>query len=228
MYIYKTTNLINSKIYIGKSKNKFNPNYFGSGSLLRKAIKKYGILNFGVEILDECDNINDLDRLEIFWICKFNSQDREIGYNITDGGTGGDTYTNNPNYPDIIENLKKRRHTEETKKKISENNWQKLNKGELHFRYGTKHSEETKKKISDSHMGKCYLSDTMKKKLADSQKGELGYWYGKKRSDETKENMRKSSTKGKPHKKVQCPYCDKIGGYSSMQYWHFDRCRNKL
>jgi group I intron endonuclease len=225
MYIYKTTNLINSKIYIGKSKNEFDPNYFGSGSLLRKAIKKYGILNFDVEIIEECDNTKDLDRLEIFWISKFNSQDRKIGYNITDGGTGGDTYTNNPNYPDIIENLKKRRHTEETKKKISENNWQSKNNGPM---LGLKHSDETKKKMSASHMGKHHMTEEGRKKLSDSQKGELGYWYGKKMTEETKENMRKSSSKGKPHKRVKCPHCEKIGGYSSMQLWHFDRCRNKI
>ena len=41
MIIYKTTNLINKKIYVGKDK-KENPNYFGSGKILSLAIKKYG------------------------------------------------------------------------------------------------------------------------------------------------------------------------------------------
>jgi hypothetical protein len=43
-YIYKITNLINNKIYIGKhsSKNMNKDNYIGSGYLLLKAIKKYG------------------------------------------------------------------------------------------------------------------------------------------------------------------------------------------
>ena len=42
MIVYKTTNLINGKIYIGKDM-KNNPNYLGSGTILRRAIKKYGI-----------------------------------------------------------------------------------------------------------------------------------------------------------------------------------------
>ena len=41
MIIYKTTNTINGKIYIGQDKNN-NPSYYGSGKILQKAIKKYG------------------------------------------------------------------------------------------------------------------------------------------------------------------------------------------
>ena len=45
MIIYKTTNLVNGKIYIGKD-SKNNPNYLGSGNLLKKALIKYGKENF--------------------------------------------------------------------------------------------------------------------------------------------------------------------------------------
>ena len=45
MVIYKTTNLINGKIYIGKDSNN-NEHYIGSGVKLLKAIKKYGRSNF--------------------------------------------------------------------------------------------------------------------------------------------------------------------------------------
>ena len=54
-YIYKTTNIVNGKIYIGQhkySKNKIDESYLGSGKLLIKAINKYGIENFECVILE--------------------------------------------------------------------------------------------------------------------------------------------------------------------------------
>ena len=51
-YIYKTTNLINKKIYIGQhTADKFDTNYLGSGLLITKAINEYGKANFKVELL---------------------------------------------------------------------------------------------------------------------------------------------------------------------------------
>ena len=55
-YIYKTTNLINGKIYIGKrQKQEFDKYYLGSGIYLKKAIEKYGKENFSCEIIDKCN-----------------------------------------------------------------------------------------------------------------------------------------------------------------------------
>jgi len=85
MIIYKTTNLLNNKIYIGQDSNN-NPEYFGSGLQLLRAIKKYGKKNFKKEILEECTSRNLLDEREVYWIKFYNSVDREIGYNITEGG----------------------------------------------------------------------------------------------------------------------------------------------
>jgi group I intron endonuclease len=87
MVIYKITNLLNNKIYIGQD-SKNNPNYLGSGAIIKKAIKKYGKENFKKEIIDWSDNKNDLNNKEIFWIKEYNSTNRNIGYNITEGGGG--------------------------------------------------------------------------------------------------------------------------------------------
>jgi group I intron endonuclease len=73
MIIYKTTNLVNKKFYIGKDKHN-NPNYLGSGELILKAIKKYGKHNFKKEILEECENIKDMANRERFWIEKLDMQ----------------------------------------------------------------------------------------------------------------------------------------------------------
>jgi len=51
-YIYKTTNILNNKIYIGKKESSsFVETYYGSGTVLKQAIKKYGQENFKIEIL---------------------------------------------------------------------------------------------------------------------------------------------------------------------------------
>lgn len=93
MIIYKTTNLVNGKIYIGKDSLN-DPQYFGSGLILNRAIKKYGIQSFRKDILEQCKTPQELDEREQYWIRELNSTDRSIGYNIAKGGTGGDTFTN--------------------------------------------------------------------------------------------------------------------------------------
>ena len=87
MLIYKVTNLINKKFYIGQEKN-FNPSYLGSGILISKAIKKYGIENFIKEILENGISTKQiLDEREIFWIEFLDA--KNFGYNIASGGQGG-------------------------------------------------------------------------------------------------------------------------------------------
>ena len=92
-YIYKTTNLVTNKIYIGQKKSdKFLfEKYLGSGKYLTKSIKKYGKENFKVELVCECSSKEELDAKEIYYIDFYNSRDLEIGYNIASGGAFGDS-----------------------------------------------------------------------------------------------------------------------------------------
>lgn len=89
-YIYKTTNLSNGKIYVGKTIRE-DETYLGSGLKVVAAIEKYGRENFIREIIDECPE-EELNEREIFWINTYNSVDDEVGYNISVGGTGGNHY----------------------------------------------------------------------------------------------------------------------------------------
>ena len=89
-YIYKITNRLNGKIYIGKhkySKYELDENYTASGTYINRSIKKYGIENFIKELVDSAQTLEELNEKEIYYIEKFNSR-RPNGYNLTSGGDG--------------------------------------------------------------------------------------------------------------------------------------------
>jgi len=150
-YIYKTTNLINNRCYIGKKvSSTFVNNYFGSGLILQEAIKKYGKENFKIEILQWAKTETELNQLEIYEIARAKKSNRL--YNIAEGGTGGNTLLD---HPDKIEIVKKRNNaltqwhaslSEEEKilrsKKISQSK-----KGKSNGHTGFKHTPETIEKI---------------------------------------------------------------------------------
>lgn len=108
MIIYKTTNLINGKIYIGQSIND-DPKYLGSGVFLKNAIEKHGKENFIKEIIDNTDSVDELNEKEIYWIEKYNSTDKNIGYNLCSGGKGFKIYygKSDEQISEIHENLSK-------------------------------------------------------------------------------------------------------------------------
>lgn len=143
MVIYKTLNTINGKYYIGMD-TKNNSNYIGSGTLLKQAIKKYGKDSFKKIILEQCDSIDQLRDREKYWIEVYKACSDRDSYNVSTGGTGGDNFTHNPDRELIRAKLQTRRHTEATKNKISENNWQKYNPGS---RTATQWSEEQRSKM---------------------------------------------------------------------------------
>ena len=176
MYIYKITNLINGKIYIGQTVKSIanSQDYYGSGSIIKKAIFKYGKENFQKDILESCTNREHLSEREMYWIYKLNSTNPLIGYNIALGGNGGDTISNNPNKKEISkrisDTLKGRKSSEETKKKISESN-----KGNDKLKYwkDKKLDLNHAKKIGDSQKGKKKHTEESKLKISQKNKGRI-------------------------------------------------------
>jgi len=88
MIIYEIKNKINGKSYIGQHSSNELGSYWGSGKLIKRAIEKHGIENFERTILEKCSNKNELNEREIYWIKEKDSI--KTGYNLTEGGTGGD------------------------------------------------------------------------------------------------------------------------------------------
>lgn len=89
--IYKTTNLINGKFYIGKHQTKdLNDGYMGSGRLINRAIKKYGLDQFKTEIIEMCPTEAHMNLAEKIYVVI----DPEVSYNLCRGGKGGFGYIN--------------------------------------------------------------------------------------------------------------------------------------
>ena len=97
--IYIITNQINNKVYIGQTllslEERFRQHYKESSyetkqkRPLYSAIRKYGIINFSIQLIDECEE-TELDMKEKFWIAEYNSYLN--GYNATTGGDGRSNY----------------------------------------------------------------------------------------------------------------------------------------
>lgn len=89
--IYRVTNQINGKLYIGQSINGGEVRWKGHlrekrDYLFSRAIKKYGKENFLVEEIDEAYCPEELNRLERYWIKSYRANEPEFGYNMTIGG----------------------------------------------------------------------------------------------------------------------------------------------
>ncbi len=111
MFVYMTTCNINGKKYVGKYEGKETDLYLGSGKLLRRAIRKYGLENFTRIILERYQTAEETRLGEQYWISKFNAVDSDEFYNIAAGGEGGNTFAGikGSNRIQLIEKLKQRK-----------------------------------------------------------------------------------------------------------------------
>ena len=204
MIIYMVTNLVNSKVYVGKTTKTIanrkrshltDAKKKSYKSIFHKAIIKHGIENFEWGVVDRCMFEESLNELEKYYIKKFKSK-MPYGYNMTDGGEGACGTC----------------PSDETRGKMSE-----ANSGKSHWNYGGTVSEETRKKQIESHTGYRASNETKEKmkaaalghivteetknKISNSRigkySGENSWWYGKHRiiSDETKIKMSESAKK---------------------------------
>lgn len=147
MLIYKVTNNLNGKMYIGQTRRTLRARKLqhirdakkGSKVQFHRALVKYGVDNFTWETLCYTDNKKELNELETYYIEKYDSINK--GYNMIDGGDN-----NIMDVPEVKEKHKLRMQSYETRRKISETMKSKARNGELF-------SDEHKKNLSIAAIG---------------------------------------------------------------------------
>ena len=150
MIVYKITNKINGKVYIGQTirplitrwRQHYNPSN-SNCTALHRAIKKYGKECFTIEQIDVACDRDELDEKEQYWIAFYDSINPENGYNLRLGGE---------------------HHT------VSDETRYKLGKGNR----GRKFSKELRSKLSDSHKG-CKMSPEAIAKSVQSKRANGTY-----------------------------------------------------
>lgn len=219
--VYKITNLIDDKIYVGRYKYGRYPTferYWGSNTHLKRAIEAHGLENFKKEILQKAYSNEELNALEIYWIAELHATDSEIGYNWNAGGDCGTTSievgrkiseTKKGNSPSKYKGVPR---SDEVRKKISEGRKgintitpeirEKMLEGiqARRERGESKHSKETIEKIRQKKIERDALriepvivSEETRKKLSKVHKGKPGRRWSE--EDKQKSSLNK---KGKP------------------------------
>ena len=200
--IYKTINLTNGKFYVGQQSTN-DETYLGSGKILKRAIKKYGIDCFKKEIIEECSTREELNKREVYWIKKLNPE-----YNLHEGGYGG------YNEFAVKQNRKRRGKTweqiysPEGLEKMKNIDWNDKNNpfyGKTHtdenkklnaeqarkFHTGRKRSEETKQKISMAQKGKVVTQEVREKISKSVSKVNKELWKDPEYREKTMRGRRK-------------------------------------
>ena len=210
--IYRATNLVNNKVYIGFTANwpqRINGHNYdrrygnADNKAFYNAIKKYGWDNFVWDPIYQSQNEeHTLKVMEPYFINEYRSWvgfEDSNGYNITKGGEGASGYKRTP---ELIESHRK---------------------------------QMTGRKFTAEHIANRVAS--FKKTMAGK-----GTRTGKKHSPESLEKMRQAQLgipKSEEHKKAMrnrpqdtarltCPHCAKEGDYKNMKRWHMDNCKVKV
>jgi len=196
-FLYKTTNIINEKFYVGMhSTSDINDGYLGSGKRLRYAINKYGKENFKREILQFFKNKENLAKAETDIVNEDLLKD-PLCMNLMIGGNGGTTYgfkgkKRSKQHKDKMFNAFKKKLDDPIFRKEFGNTMSKVNKeyfenGGINAFKNKKHTKESKDKIGknssirqkgklNSCYGTCWIYNLELKIIKRIKKEELNNW----------------------------------------------------
>ena len=196
MIIYKITNLLNGKIYIGKD-SKNNPNYFGSGVYIWRSIKKHGKENFVKEVICECSSKEELNEKEKYWIEELDSRIPN-GYNISAGGESG---SSGCIWSEESKMKLRKPLSEERKKKMKEA----ANRPERLEKNRSSRSEEARKnmKLAREKCRKPLSEETKKNMKLARNRPEVKEKMRKSRSEEAKKNIKEAVKKAMSRPEVK-------------------------
>jgi group I intron endonuclease len=182
--IYKVTNIINGKIYIGQTvkglhkrrgEHERSSRNGSSTTHMARAFNKYGLDNFKWEIIEKCYSKDELDEMEFHYIMSYRSTIKIFGYNCTFGGEGySGCIPSAETRKKLSEAHKGRKMTDEAKRKMMANRPSKAGVGNPMYGVqspmkGKNHTDETRNKISIKLSGKRF-SDEHKIKLSEAAK----------------------------------------------------------
>lgn len=174
MLIYKITNTVNGKVYIGQTKKtleqriKGHRNTFVSGRAsyhLYLSMRKYGWEQFQFEVIDEsAKNSEELDRLESYYIQKYDSMNSDKGYNMHLGGVS------NPMDSQIVQNKHSTKmRSVEVRNKISKT----MKKLRNEQGFPQEHLDNISKSLREGHANGTIVSPQKGKPLSQKQKDAL-------------------------------------------------------
>lgn len=178
--IYKITNKVNGKMYIGQHiTSNLDDGYLGSGTIIAKAVKKYGKESFTKEWLEFAENAEDLNYLERMYVDEEWLARPDV-YNIALGGSQISL-------------------TDSIRKKISVATRKRLSNKENHPMFGKlgtftgrRHSESTKQKISTTNKGKNLRNQhtaEWKEEMSKKNAGSGNPFYGRTHTLEARQKM---------------------------------------
>jgi len=182
--VYKITNKVNGKLYVGKTEKSLAERVSvhlkhvkkGVNRPLYDSIRHHGWGSFLAEVIEANIPKDNLNTRERYWIAALQAQDRTKGYNLTEGGDGGAMP------PDVLARIgaKKRgsHHSEETKRQMSE-----THRGVPH-----PHSRESNLKTSAT-LKRKYQEGTFTPKIPPVRRGTDHPMYGRTHTKEVKERL---------------------------------------